>query len=75
MRPAYLRKNGVPSSGQATLTEYFDVFQEPTGETWMIVTSTVEDPIYLENPLITTSQFKKEMDGSRWDPSPCSTDW
>jgi hypothetical protein len=75
MRPAYLRRNGVPSSGQATLTEYYDVFQEPSGDALMILTSVVDDPIYLYNPLVVASQFKKEADGSKWEPTPCSTKW
>jgi hypothetical protein len=75
MRLGYLRKNGVPFSASATLTEYFDAFQEPEGETWMTVTTMVQDPVYLENPLILSAQFRKERDASRWDPTPCSTKW
>jgi hypothetical protein len=75
MRPGYLRKNGVPFSAAAVLTEYFDVFQEPEGETWMTVTTMVQDPVYLENPLILSAQFKKQSDASGWDPTPCSTKW
>jgi hypothetical protein len=75
MRPGYLRRNGVPYSATAKLTEYFDVFQEPNRETWMIATTVVEDPIYLDNPLILSAQFKKQADASGWDPTPCSTKW
>lgn len=75
LRPAYLRRNGVPYSGQTTLTEYFDVFAEPNGEALMIVTTVVDDPIYLYNPLVVASQFEKEAEGSKWDPAPCSTKW
>ncbi len=74
MRPAYLRRNGVPYSAQATLTEYFDVFPEPDGD-MMIVTTIVEDPVYLYNPLIVASHFKKEPNGAKWDPTPCSAKW
>jgi hypothetical protein len=74
MRPAHLRRNGVPYSAQATLTEYFDVFPEPDGD-MMIVTTIVEDPVYLYNPLIVASHFKKEPDGAKWDPTPCSARW
>jgi hypothetical protein len=75
LRPAYLRRNGIPVSGQATLTEYYDVFQEPNGEAIMIVSLVVDDAVYLENPLVVSAQFKKEPDGSKWDPTPCSTKW
>jgi hypothetical protein len=27
---------------------------------------------YLAVPYVTTSDFKKEADGSKWNPSPCS---
>ena len=43
MRPGYLRRNGIPYSGQATLTEYFDRTNESNGDSWLIVTSTVDD--------------------------------
>jgi len=75
LRAAYLRKNGVPFSATATLTEYFDTFREPEGDTWMIVTSVVEDPVYLDNPWIITAQFKKQADATGWDPTPCSSRW
>jgi hypothetical protein len=75
MRQGYLRKNGVPFSANATLTEYFDVFREPQGETWMIATTVVQDPVYLENPLILSAQFQKQADASGWDPTPCSSRW
>lgn len=67
----YLRKNGVPYSANATLEEYYDSFTEPNGDTWLVVTSIVTDPTYLAQPFITSSQFKKEPDGSKWHPSQC----
>ena len=33
------------------------------------------DPRYLQQPFIVSSQFKKESDGSKWDPKPCSAKW
>lgn len=71
LRPGYLRKNGVPFSADTTLEEYFDSFKEPNGDTWLVVTSIVDDPKYLTQPFITSSQFKREPDGSKWSPSPC----
>jgi hypothetical protein len=38
----------------------------------MLVTTVVDDPQYLQLPFIVSSQFKKEADGSKWDPTPCS---
>jgi hypothetical protein len=74
MRPGYLRKNGVPYSENATLQEQFDTFSEPNGDTWLLVTSIVTDPQYLNQPYATTTHFKKIPDGSGWDPTPCRAD-
>ena len=73
LRPGYLRKNGVPYSDKAVVTEYFDR-ASGFGTDYLIVTSIVEDPVYLNAPFITTSQFMREPDGSRFKPSPCKTD-
>jgi hypothetical protein len=75
MLPGYLRKNGFPYSANAILTEDYDLIQEETGETWLVVTTVVEDPIYLAQPLILTAHFKKQSDNSGWDPMPCSARW
>lgn len=74
LRPGYLRKNGVPYSENTRLTEYFDRFTTPTGDQWFVVTTVVEDPTYLNQPFITSSNFKREADGSKFVPSPCKTD-
>jgi hypothetical protein len=71
LRPGYLRKNGVPYGAKTSVEEYFDGFKEPNGDTWLVVTTIVTDPEYLSQPFITSSQFKKELDGSKWDPTPC----
>jgi hypothetical protein len=70
MRPGYLRRNGVPYSGDATLIEYFDRI-DVEGAPFLILTTVVEDPRYLSEPFITSEQFKWEPDGSKWDPAPC----
>jgi hypothetical protein len=73
MRPGYLRKNGVPYSADAVLTEYWDVHRE--ADEWLVVTSVVSDPKFLQQQYITSPNFKKEPDGSKWDPTPCSATW
>ena len=75
LRPGYLRKNGVPYSANAVLTEYWDLLKERNGEQWITITSTVEDPLYLQVPWITALHFKNEPSGAKWDPTPCSTTW
>jgi hypothetical protein len=75
MRAGYLRKNGVPYSENATVTEYFDLAAQSAGGQLMVVTTVVDDPRYLTQPFIVSSHFKKETDGSKWDPTPCSSTW
>jgi len=71
MRPGYLRKNGLPYSGTAKLTEYWDFHGGRNGEHFLVVSTIVEDPQYLQTPWMTSPNFKREPDGSKWDPSPC----
>jgi hypothetical protein len=73
MRSGYLRKNGVPYSEDAILTEYYNRHSGPGSLEWFTVTTVVEDPRYLNQPYITSSSFKKEPDNSKWNPTPCRT--
>jgi hypothetical protein len=75
MKPGYLEKNGVPYSGNAVLNEHFTVIDLHGAATYLILTSTMEDPTYLREPFLLSSQFKKEPDGSKWDPEPCRPLW
>jgi hypothetical protein len=75
MRAGYLRKNGVPYSENARVTEYFDVAPQGQDGRLLVVTTVVDDPRYLSQPFIVSSHFKKEPDGSKWDPTPCSATW
>lgn len=75
LSPGYLRKNGVPYGERATVTEYFHRTEEEYGNTYMIVTTIVEDPDYLTGPFITSSNFKLLPDTpatNGWNPTPCS---
>ena len=71
MRPGYLRKNGVPYSANAVLTEHYDLITSPDGGKWLVALTEVVDPQYLTQPFVTTTHFKREPDGSRWNPTPC----
>jgi hypothetical protein len=74
-REGYLRKNGVPYSEDASITEYFDRLPpHPNGDVWMLVLTIVEDPRYLTQPFYTSTHFKLERDGTKWNPTPCRTD-
>lgn len=75
LRPGYLRKNGVPYSAQTTVTEYWDLLKQRSGEQWIVISTSVDDPVNLTTPWLTSLNFRKEENGSRWDPSPCSARW
>jgi hypothetical protein len=67
----WLRKNGVPYSQNAVVNEYWDRFTAPNGDNWLTVTTIVDDPMYLNQPFVTSTHFKKEPDASKWSPAPC----
>jgi hypothetical protein len=71
LRPGYLRRNGVPYSADARVTEYYTRANQPTGDVWLVVTTVVEDPVNLNARWVTSSHFKKLPDGSAWTPTPC----
>jgi hypothetical protein len=73
-REGYLRKNGVPYSENATITEYFHRLpRHPNGDEWLHVLQIVEDPKYLVQPFYTSTHFRLEADGSKFKPTPCET--
>ena len=72
MRPGYLQKNGAPYSGNATMTEYFDVVKEPNDDQWLVVKSIFDDPQYLNRTFIRSTHFRKQADAAGWNPTPCN---
>ncbi len=74
LRAGYLRRNGIPYSQNAVLTEFFDLIpKQPNGDEWLIVNAMVGDPQYLTERWIVSSNFKREPDGAKWHPTPCSS--
>jgi hypothetical protein len=71
MKPGYLRKNGVPYSANAVLTEYFVRLLDGTQE-YLVVTTMVDDPQYLAQPYVKTYEYKKQADATGWTPTSCS---
>jgi hypothetical protein len=71
LRPGYLRKNGVPYSERAVVTEYYDRLTA-FGTDYLQVVTIVSDPTYLTTPFVVSNQFKLEPDGSKWNPTPCT---
>ena len=71
LRPGFLRKNGIPYSKNAAVTEWFDLIKAPDDNQWLIVKTVVEDPQYLTTPFITSTHFRKQPDATGWNPAPC----
>jgi len=72
MRAGYVRKNGVPYSEDAVITEYFERDSASSdGAQWFHVMTIVTDPKYFTEPFVTDSFFRKESDGSKWHLTGC----
>ena len=55
-----------------TVSQVIAVGTPPKGSIpWLVVTTLVEDPQYLNARFIVSSHFKKALDGSAWEPRPC----
>ena len=69
MIPYFIRRNGVPYSEDAVMTEHF-----VSHGAYMTLTTILEDPLYLTEPLVRSIDFKKIPDsyGDIWtDSYPC----
>ena len=71
LTPGWLRRNGVPYSEDAVVTEYFARFAAPNGDEWLMVTTLVDDPRYLTQRFIVSNHFRKEAEGGHWAPRAC----
>ena len=68
--PGYLRRNGVPYSESAEMTEYFNT-HAAYGDDGFTVTTIVRDPVYLLEEFVTSTTFLRLPDGAQWEPTPC----
>lgn len=71
LRAGYLRRNGVPYSDNAQMTEYLDRVEDSDLASWLLVVTIIDDPEYLSAPFVTSTHFRKEVDTSKWNPRPC----
>jgi hypothetical protein len=71
MKPGYLRKNGVPYSANAVMTEYFDRLDVPESDSLLVITTEIVDPEYLATPYWTSPHFKR-VDANGWHPTACT---
>ena len=75
-RAGWLRANGVPYSADAVITEHFMRYAVPDGGEWLTVRTVVDDPRYLVQPFMTSTNFKKvgPPEGGphmQWAPKAC----
>jgi hypothetical protein len=74
MAAGYFRKNGVPYSQDAILTEYYDLLIQHDGSEWLVVISILDDPIYYTQPIVTSTNFRREDSRAGWNPTDCRVD-
>jgi hypothetical protein len=74
MRAGYFRRNGVPYSENAVLTEYIDLLTQHDGSQWLVVLSVLDDPTYYTGRIISSTNFRREADRGGWNPSDCRAD-
>ena len=72
LRAGYLRKNGVPFSEDAFMTEYFNLIVEEDGNQYLVIQTYVDDPTYLNQHFVRTMEFKREPNGSKRQPLDCA---
>ena len=65
LKAGYLRKNGVPYSENASLTEYYDLVKEHNGDQLMVVTIVGDRPDVSARAFIISSHFKKQDERRR----------
>ena len=73
LRSGYIRKNGVPYSDKAVLTEHFNRLAGQQNDAYLSLTQIVDDPTYLTQPFVRTYTFRKLPDAAGWEPTPCWT--
>ncbi len=74
LRAGYLRRNGVPYSEQAEMTEHFNILRGARGDRYLAVQTFVDDPVYLTRHFVRSLLFKSEPDGAEWHPTRCAAD-
>ena len=52
--------------------DYFAQLKDDDGAEYLAVTAMLDDPTYLQQPWVRTSQFRKQSDAKGWNPTPCS---
>jgi hypothetical protein len=70
LKEDYYRRNGVPQSDEATLTEYLirRRFRNEDYLTWLLV---AYDPVYLTEPLVRSTEYRLDLN-QQIPPYPCT---
>lgn len=71
MAPGYLRRNGVPYGTGAKLTEYYELLTGEDGTEYLTIIGVLDDPEHLTQLYTISTNFKREPDASKWDPTEC----
>jgi hypothetical protein len=66
LKEGYLRRNGLPRSDKATLTEHWI-----RNGTYLTIVAIVDDPVYLTEPFIRTTDYELDLK-QRIPPYPCA---
>ena len=61
-----------PYSATTVMTEYFDRFDVPGGDSLLVVSTEIVDPEYLATPYWTSTHFKRQADAAGWNPTSCA---
>jgi hypothetical protein len=75
LTPGYLRKNGVPYSANAVVTEWIDLIGSAPPDnktTYLVVNTEVYDPLYLTQPFVTSTHFRKLPANTLLKPEACT---
>jgi hypothetical protein len=70
--PGYLRKNGIPYGTQMHMLEYWQQYKGPDGRDWLFIASEIDDPQFLQSAYDVTPILRREPDGNKFNPTPCS---
>ncbi len=71
LRAGYLRKNGVPYSGNTTMTEYYHRMTAPNGDVWLTIVAEITDPENLREPFVQSTHFKRLAPDASFKPEAC----
>ena len=70
IKEAFIRRNGVPNSERAVVTEYIT-----RHDNYLTDVVVVDDPVYLRQPLVREQSYRQLADDTQFIPYPCASRW